>query len=118
MKGSIQNYQYKLCLLYIKYIPILCIILQLIYLGFYIIGCDLYILIAISGISVLPFIIIYKSVVVFKFCIFQKLVLTYNTIVDFLVSMKICIPYTLFILGILLLLTVIKHRINLRHLHN
>jgi hypothetical protein len=118
MKGSIQNYQYKLCLLYIKYIPILCVVLQLIYLALYILGYDLYILVTISGISIIPFIIIYKSIEVFKFCVFQKLVLIYNTLVDFIISIKICIPYTLFLLGVLLLFFVIKHRISLNRLHN
>lgn len=111
---ALQNYEYKLLLLYIKYIPVLCIILQLIYLGFYIIGYDLYILVTLSGISVLPFIIVYKSLVVFKFCIFQKLVLMYNTIVDFLISIKVYMPYTLFITGIVLLVMVIKHKMDLR----
>lgn len=106
--SSISTTDYKICLLLIKYIPIISVIIQIIYLGLFLIDIKADILLDISGLSLLYSVIFYTILKVFKFCIIQKCIITYNVFTDLILSIGLNIHFILFIIGIFIIIITLK----------
>lgn len=101
---------YKLCLILVKYIPILSMVMQMIYLLLYLLGYNIIFLQNSSGISLLVFVLIINLTSVFKYCTLHKMVLLYSALIDTVAPFIIKGHLYIFIIGIFLFYKLITHR--------
>ena len=80
--------EYKLCLLTIKYVPIIMFLIMWIHTGFLLMGINGVIADRVAGCAIIPSILIFSMSHVFKFCYIHRALTIYSLITDLCINFE------------------------------
>jgi hypothetical protein len=112
MKDPLRVSHYKYLMILMKYMPIIMLIFQLVYLLLSFYDIRLYVLRWLADMSIFTCILFLSLVKVFKFCIIQKGIVFYDTFIYFFHDRNLILSNILFLTGIVLLLWSCLHCIK------
>jgi hypothetical protein len=79
---NLNKSMYKLLILMLKYIPMLIALVYVLNTALSYFYIDIPVLSNIAGMSILPWVFMYISAIVFKFCLYHKMFLYYILVID------------------------------------